>query len=764
MLKFRIVDPAMGSGHFLVDALDVIANRFAKFLADDPRVDAGPIKKAREEITAIGKKYGIEALGPTIGDFELLRRIVMRNCVYGVDLNPMAVELAKLSLWLHAFVPGLPLSFLGHNLRHGNALVGIVGPEIAEQVSGNLFGNAVSEALAKALEHAKQLISLSDLSYEEVKKSEGAQDALEVATVPLMNAFDAYACRVFARDDELASRAERERGRASLEHHDGLSQVLENKIKGEEKRQVVQAQKVARRLSAFHWPLAFPEVFLRENPGFDVVLGNPPWEKARVERLGFYTQFVPGLKSFESQEEQEKTIRAYERRHPDVQQYYDDEIKRNGELREILLCNFSLARSGDPDLFRAFAELALTIARRSGAIGMVFPRTLLAADGMAPFRKRLFEEFAVIADFGLNSGGWIFADAEPRYTVVALAALKTGTNTITTGGPATNEAQWASIPTRRVTWALDDLEKASPGLEVPLIPDEAAAGLFHKMVKNGQPFSDPVDGVQFRPWRAFDATNDRKSGLLQPRDKDKKGWPVYGGRNFYLWEPECGETQFVLDRKAGIDALQRKRLRSDVWADVKPNILADKNTLPQMRAQILFRDIARSTDSRTVIAALVPPHTFSTHKAPVLLTFGNSTPLDEALRLGIMSSLPFDWLARRRVETNLTYGILNALPVPRLNLNDSLASRVAALTARISCVDDRFSEFASACGVEVGSLVEQGRDDAIAEIDAVVAAMYRLEMDDLDVVFADFTKDAVPNERREAVKKHFAKIGTRPQA
>ena len=175
MLGFHVVDPAMGSGHFLVDALDVIANRFAKFLADNPRIDAAPIKEAREQITAIGKKYGIESLGLTIGDFELLRRIVMRNCIYGVDLNPMAVELAKLSLWLHAFVPGLPLSFLGHNLRHGNALVGVVGPEIAQQVGGHLFGDAVSEALADALEHAKRLTSLSDLSYEEVKKSEGAR-------------------------------------------------------------------------------------------------------------------------------------------------------------------------------------------------------------------------------------------------------------------------------------------------------------------------------------------------------------------------------------------------------------------------------------------------------------------------------------------------------------------------------------------------------------------------------------------------------------
>ena len=113
MLDFRILDPAMGSGHFLVDALDTVTDRLARFLRDNPRISTKPVEEARSQMTAIGKKYGIEGLGKNVGDFEVLRRIVMRNCIYGVDLNPMAVELAKLSLWLHAFVPGLPLSFLG---------------------------------------------------------------------------------------------------------------------------------------------------------------------------------------------------------------------------------------------------------------------------------------------------------------------------------------------------------------------------------------------------------------------------------------------------------------------------------------------------------------------------------------------------------------------------------------------------------------------------------------------------------------------------
>jgi len=759
MLSFHVVDPAMGSGHFLVDALDVIANRFAKFLADSPRISAAPIKTAREQINAIGKEYGIESLGETIGDFELLRRIVMRNCVYGVDLNRMAVELAKLSLWLHAFVPGLPLSFLGHNLRFGNALVGVVGPEIADKLGKNLFGGPVSRALDEALQHAKKLASLSDLSTAEVKESERTQEALERSTTGITNAFDAFSCRVFARNDDLESRAKREMGRASLESADGLLLVLENKATGEQKRQIARAQAVARALDAFHWQLAFPEVFVRDRPGFDVILGNPPWEEITVERLGFFTLYIPGLKSFASQAEQERLIKSYERRHPDVEQAYLVELESKEELREIVRSNYVLARSGDPDLYRAFAELALNVVREQGAIGMVYPRTLLGADGTAPYRARLFSEMSVTADFALNSGGWVFEDAEPRYTVVALAGIRDAGRVLDTAGPAVSEVAWERLPVQRVRWTYEELEKASPGLEVPLSSDRESAELFHKVVVAGQPFEVPVNGVQFRPWTPIHATNDRKSGALKERTPKSRGWPVLGGRNFYLWEPDIGESEFVLDEKLGIDMLQRKRQRSDVWSGFDPKVLADPKTLPQFSAHVVFRDVARRNDSRTVITALLPPKRFTINNAPVLVQRGG-TALDLALRLGVMCSLPFDWIARRRVESHVNFFILNALPVPRVGLDSALGLRTARLAARLATPDDRFAGFAQACGVAIGSRADNEKDDLIAELDAVVAAMYGLTGAELDLIFRDFTFDAVPEPRRAAIRQNFARIAT----
>ena len=232
---------------------------------------------------------------------------------------------------------------------------------------------------------------------------------------------------------------------------------------------------------------------------------------------------------------------------------------------------------------------------------------------------------------------------------------------------------------------------------------------------------------------------------------------MYSGRNFYFWEPEIGETEFVCGAKEGLELLQRKRVRGDVWAGSPKQILTDPETLPPNRCSLLFRDVTNRTNSRTSIACLVAPERFAHNKAPTLIRIGG-TERDSALRLAVMCSLPFDWAARRRVEINMNFFILNGLPVPRVGPGDALADRAIELAARLACVDRQFAPFAEACGVPTGSLAdEDARDDAIAELDALVAAMYGLDSSNLEVIFEDFTLDAVPLERRNAVRRHFAR-------
>ena len=484
-------------------------------------------------------------------------------------------------------------------------------------------------------------------------------------------------------------------------------------------------------------------------------MGRNKRVKALVLRVVY-----PGLRSISLPTEQERVIRSYEKRHPDVTQLYLDEATSKEELRELVRENYTLARSGDSDTYRAFAELALNLTRQFGSMGMVYPRTLLAADGTAPYRERLFREMSVTADFALNTAGWVFQDAEHRYTVVALSGIRDDGKTLACAGPATSEVAWIDLPSQRVNWTYDEIKKASPGFEVPLNADRASAELFHRMVVRNEPFETAINGVQFRPWAPIHATNDRKNGLLKERGPKVKGWPVLSGRHFNLWEaPPVDAADFVLDDKLGLAMLQRKRQRSEVWADFDPKVLSDQRTLPQLSAHVVFRNVTNRTNSRTLIAALIPPKFFSTNGAPLLVQ-RNGNPLDLALRLGIMCSLPFDWLTRRRVELNMNFFILNALPVPMNSPADPLGLRASRLAARLAASDERYKGFADECGVAFGALSTQERDNTIADLDAIIAVMYGLSSEEVEIILRDFTFDAVPDSRRNAIRAKFAEYAS----
>jgi len=154
-----------------------------------------------------------------------------------------------------------------------------------------------------------------------------------------------------------------------------------------------------------------------------VILGNPPWEEVTVERLGFYARHIPGLKSLAPQTRQEKRIAEFEATYTTVRERYDAEIAEKEALRRYVAAKYTLSRSGDPDLYKAFAERFLDLVREGGHLGVVLPRSAFAGDGTTPFRERLFGSAgATSLDVLLNSAGWVFPDAEHRYTIVLLAS------------------------------------------------------------------------------------------------------------------------------------------------------------------------------------------------------------------------------------------------------------------------------------------------------------------------------------------------------
>jgi hypothetical protein len=733
LFEFFVLDPSCGSAHFLVEVVEELADQIATLLGDLA------LPAIRDELdglrTAAGSTYGAG-----IEDTALLKRLVLKRCVYGVDLSRMGAEIAKVSLWLGSFVPGLSLAYLDHNIQVGNSLIGVARPEsitppAAEHGTLALFGDAISDAVAKAAAQAALLRAIEDRTPTEVDASREADTSLRDGVVAARQVLDLWVAEPLglagARDEALRAGNEIMRGEASPLGHT--------------------AAELARRHDVLHWPLAFAEVFARERPGFDVVVGNPPWEEVNVDELTFYAFYKPGLRAM-PESERLKAIDGLLGERPEIDERIRAERQRLATMRAALGPESGyVAGPGNADLYEFFCQRYRELLRANGRLGVVLPRSVFLTKGSAAFRSWLFDQATPSRiDFLQNAGRWAF-DTHPQYTVALLAAERrppTPDDALEVAGVAHSAAEFtaqsASPGLRLKRSAL------GPALEIPLLGSQADADLLGKL-RSGSAF--PYGGGRWRCFPVqgdFNETSDR--GLWQGASH---GFPLWKGESFDQFDPHGGEARVCPASETALAKARKSRPGAGSLLAAEVSVASRRKAVERTigRARVAFRDVSRATDSRTVRACLVPPEHFLVNSAPYL-AFLDDDPCSEATCLGLMNSLAFDWQARRFVETHVNFFVLDGLRLP--DIDDETFTELARAAARLSCPDERFADFAAATGVEVGPLDDEERTRLRAEIDACVARAWGLTDSELELVFADFTKDAVPPAYREAVRQLFA--------
>ncbi len=269
----KVLDPAMGSGHFLVEAVDYITDQMAKFLTSfrwNPIIHE--LAETRRDIQTEMERQSVTVDMSKLTDINLLKRQVLKRCIYGVDLNLMAVELAKVSLWLDCFTLGAPLSFLDHHMKVGNSLIGGSVQEVQKALSGNIWGNQFTYLL-NATELMRRVGSLSDITAQEVAESRKAYQGAYDALAPFKRLLDVWTSEYFG--NKGAKHTTQQCASAIVD--EDYSRV--NKVDIDA---IATAQELAKTKHFFHWELEFPEVFYdaekrKENGGFDAVVGNPPY-------------------------------------------------------------------------------------------------------------------------------------------------------------------------------------------------------------------------------------------------------------------------------------------------------------------------------------------------------------------------------------------------------------------------------------------------------------------------------------------------------
>jgi len=289
LFDVKVLDPAMGSGHFLVEAADFISDRLIDFLNGFPW---NPVLKTlndtRQTILAEMERQGVVIDGARLTDVNLIKRHVLKRCVYGVDLNPMAVELAKVSLWLNCFTLGAPLSFLDHHLKCGNSLIGADIDELRVELEKDLFGTQLA-GLMQATQQMIHVGELSDVTPDMIHESKQSFQNASVVLQPFKEVLDLWISQYFGNEIVLNLFKSGDFPQIGSQWKRALLQKKTASVKkdGEERKipvadLLITAATQAVEQRFFHWELEFPEVFYekgtkKENGGFDSVVGNPPW-------------------------------------------------------------------------------------------------------------------------------------------------------------------------------------------------------------------------------------------------------------------------------------------------------------------------------------------------------------------------------------------------------------------------------------------------------------------------------------------------------
>lgn len=420
ILSLRVCDPAMGSGHFLVALVDFLADKV--FEAVDIAQQAlgedyqSPVLEDAERIRArilqLAHERGWRLRQDMVDDKAIVRRMVLKRCIHGVDKNPMAVELAKVALWLHTLTAGAPLSFLDHHLRCGDSLFGErVRPVMdAIEAKGALLINAAVKRAEGAARGMAAIEQLTDADIAEAGESRAAFDEAEELTLPLRRfldfwhalkwldptpderpAVDALFDGAFGDAIQVAGGlrppdAPEEQAIELFERHGAEQASLLPDVKASVRdylnlRSLLdRAHALAREERFLHWELAFPRVWrnwasAESDGGFDAVIGNPPWDRMKMQEVEWFAARRPDIARQARAADRKRMIEALKEQGDALARDYEQARHRAETAARLATRSgvYPLLGRGDVNIYALFVERAQQLIRADGLAGLLVP-------------------------------------------------------------------------------------------------------------------------------------------------------------------------------------------------------------------------------------------------------------------------------------------------------------------------------------------------------------------------------------------------------
>ena len=609
VLELKILDPAMGSGHFLVTAVDFLSDYIADlveyvpgvpdWLAGDGDVYVSPllarIAHIRQEILERARESHWTIDAAQLTDQAIIRRMVLKRCIYGVDKNPLAVELAKVSLWLHSFTVGAPLSFLDHHLRCGDSLLGMRVTEAVDELT-RLAGLGAQSAIAgaeNAADGMQRIEALSDADVAEVRQSATLFQAVEETTADLRNLLDVLcglrwltagmkknertlfeaplfemlgqqpqdAFKLLAHGPEVRHAG----GGAPIRHsgapirHSGesrnpsssassgsagshgtcaqpASEAVKDPAPGTIGETLTQefatlwqsARNIADRENFLHWQAAFPGVWeqwqdSQPRGGFDAVIGNPPWDRIKLQEVEWFATRAPELARAPTAAARRAEIAALRKQGDPLAADFDDAKARADSLGQLVRASghYPLLGGGDINLYSLFVERALRLVKADGLVGLLTPSGIYADKTAARFFKGVSTSGRVagLYDFENRRLGTalppFFPDVDSRFKFCALIV----------GGKARrfdetacafflHDTKTIADADRCFPLAPEDFARVNPNTgTAPVFRTRRDADITRAVYARHPVLVDRSDGAERKTWpvkyvRMFDMTND----------------------------------------------------------------------------------------------------------------------------------------------------------------------------------------------------------------------------------------------------------------
>lgn len=677
LLNLRVLDPAMGSGAFLVSACRYLSDAVERALVNEGTITREHNRAERMEI----------------------RRQVAQRCLFGVDLNPMAVQLARLSLWLASLSADRPLTFLDHHLMTGDSLSGAsladlvreplaVRPRRPPLPSLPLFeADAASQFSQAVLPERFRIAHEPGNTPAAVRAKERALAQLTAPGSPLARWKDAahlWCAAWFWGETSRATDACPELTNGV--YHDilaaltgrGATLPLQHRA-----AVLARARALATTQQFFHWELEFPEVFFaadgNRDPagGFDVVIGNPPWDVLRADTG-----------------DRARRDRAREDHRAKLRFFRDSRIYR-------------YQGRGHANRYQLFLERALQLARPGGRLALIAPSGLASDQGSAALRRALFESTSVERVFGFDNRAGIFPiHRDVRFLL--LTATKGPSSDRLTCAFGHSGVEWLEQlpdaaaddppPARRISIARTTLASWDPQhVSIPWLTQAQDYAIMSLAAGTVMSLSDPR-GWHVTFGRELNATDDRTHFVPRERVDAPSLLPIVEGKHL---EPFRALT--------AVSTLAIPAARAATLVDP---------TRTYRRARLAYRDVASATNRLTLIAARLPPGTISTHTVFCAKdTLGADA---QYCLLALLNSLVANYLVRLRVTTHVTAAVMARLPVPRPS-GDAAAFRELAALAR-----------------ELERTGIAGQDDVYARLNALAAHLYGLTSDQYRHVVSTF--------------------------